>query len=298
MIPGTNKAIWNLIDLTNINNSQKSFIFADHNMKMNIPIMKKSIFTSEKTVLLVILINSIVLFLQESEFHYSTLNTIDALCTLFFIIEMTLKLRQLGFSGYWASGWNRMDGILVVLSIPSLISYFLPAQFLDFSILLILRILRVFRLFRLAHIFPNLNNTMDGFKKALKDSLPIFAGFLLLILVISLFNCAIFKTISPRYFGTPMDSIYSTFRLCTVEGWYEIPDSLSLSLSAGQIVGIRIYFIIILILGGIIGLSLVNSIFVDAMVSDNNDELENEVKQLNEKIDQLTDEIRKLQKTK
>ena len=57
----------------------------------------------------------------------------------------------------------------------------------------------------------------------------------------------------------------------------------------------RIYFVLILILGGIIGLSLVNSIFVDAMVSDNNDELEDKVKQLNDKIDLLTDEIRKLQ---
>lgn len=57
---------------------------------------------------------------------------------------------------------------------------------------------------------------------------------------------------------------------------------------------VRIYFVVILIAGGIIGLSLVNSIFVDAMVSDNNDDLEREVKKLNQKIDILTDEIRQL----
>jgi voltage-gated sodium channel len=136
---------------------------------------------------------------------------------------------------------------------------------------------------------------MKGLVKALKDSVPIFSGFFILILVVSLFNCALFKDIAPQFFGTPWDSIYSTFRLCTVEGWYEIPDSLAVSLSPGQIAGVRIYFVIILILGGIIGLSLVNSIFVDAMVSDNNDELEKEVKELNDKIDLLTDEIRKLQ---
>ena len=39
-------------------------------------------------------------------------------------------------------------------------------------------------------------------------------------------------------------------------------------------------------------MSFINSIFVDAMVSDNNDELEAEVKKLNEKIDALTEEIR------
>jgi voltage-gated sodium channel len=39
--------------------------------------------------------------------------------------------------------------------------------------------------------------------------------------------------------------------------------------------------------GGILGLSIVNSIFVDAMVSDNNDELENKIDLLNKKIDKL-----------
>ena len=254
---------------------------------------RKSIFTSERVVLLVILLNSVILFLQEGGVQSPSVNVIDALCTIFFIIEMTVKHRQLGFKGYWSSGWNRMDGILVLLSIPSLIAYFVPTHMLDLSLLLILRVLRVFRIFRIVHIFPNFTSTMKGFGKALRDSLPIFVGFLILILVISLFNCAQFKEISPKYFGTPWDSIYSTFRLCTVEGWYEIPDALAASMSPARVAGVRIYFVLILILGGIIGLSLVNSIFVDAMVSDNNDALEAEVKRLNEKIDLLTEEIRK-----
>ena len=124
--------------------------------------MKKSIFTSERIVLLVILLNSVILFLQESGIKSPTINAIDAVCTLFFIIEMVVKHSQLGFKGYWSSGWNIMDGILVLLSVPALISYFVPAQLLDLSILLILRVLRVFRLFRLAHVFPNFGETMKG----------------------------------------------------------------------------------------------------------------------------------------
>lgn len=257
---------------------------------------RKSIFTSERVVLLVILLNSVILFLQEGRVQSPVINIIDALCTIFFIIEMMIKLRQLGFKEYWSSGWNRMDGTLVILSIPSLIAYFLPTQMLDLSILLILRILRVFRIFRLVHIFPNFSATMRGLGRAMRDSLPIFAGFLILILVISLFNCALFKDISPEFFGTPWDSVYSTFRLCTVEGWYEIPDALVASMPPGGVVGVRIYFVLILIFGGIIGLSLVNSIFVEAMVSDNNDDLETEVKRLNDKIDILTEEIKMTRK--
>jgi voltage-gated sodium channel len=41
-------------------------------------------------------------------------------------------------------------------------------------------------------------------------------------------------------------------------------------------------------LGGIIGLSLINSIFVDAMAEDNNDEVLEKLRRLEEKIDQLT----------
>ena len=68
---------------------------------------RKSIFTSERVVLLVILLNSVILFLQEGRVQSPIINIIDALCTIFFIIEMMIKLRQLGFKEYWSSGWNR-----------------------------------------------------------------------------------------------------------------------------------------------------------------------------------------------
>jgi len=53
---------------------------------------------------------------------------------------------------------------------------------------------------------------------------------------------------------------------------------------------INLYFIVILLSGGIFGLSLINAIFVDAMVSDNNDVLEKKVDELTEKINQLLEQ--------
>ena len=50
---------------------------------------------------------------------------------------------------------------------------------------------------------------------------------------------------------------------------------------------VRLYFVIIVILGGVIGISLVNSVFVDAMVSDNNDSLEAKVSSLQEQLDRI-----------
>jgi voltage-gated sodium channel len=46
------------------------------------------------------------------------------------------------------------------------------------------------------------------------------------------------------------------------------------------------------ICGGIFGLSIVNAIFVDEMMSDNNRELENRITRLENKIELLIDEIR------
>jgi voltage-gated sodium channel len=48
---------------------------------------------------------------------------------------------------------------------------------------------------------------------------------------------------------------------------------------------VKLYFSLLLIVGGVIGLSLINSVFVDAMVSDNNDELNKEVADLHKKIE-------------
>jgi voltage-gated sodium channel len=72
-----------------------------------------------------------------------------------------------------------------------------------------------------------------------------------------------------------------------VEGWYEIPDSIVQDGSPVFTFFTRMYFVCILFTGGVIGLSLVNSIFVDTMVSDNTADLEKQVASLQEKIDLL-----------
>jgi voltage-gated sodium channel len=77
------------------------------------------------------------------------------------------------------------------------------------------------------------------------------------------------------------------FKVFTIEGWFEIPDDVTQNLSPVSAFFTNVYFIFIVMSGGIFGLSLVNSIFVDAMVSDNNDSLENKIQSLEEKIDLL-----------
>jgi len=101
----------------------------------------------------------------------------------------------------------------------------------------------------------------------------------------------LFQNSQTEFFSTPTMSLYSTFKIFTIEGWFEIPEIISANYSKSATFFIYLYFIFVVVTGGIIGLSLVNSIFVDSMVSDNNDDIEHKIDNLDNK---LNDIIKKL----
>ena len=265
---------------------------------MNVLQKIKNFFLNDKIILGFIVLNLIVALVQDSGFEYSFLKVCDILITVIFLIEMLVKISTWGLKKYCQSRWNQLDGVLVLVSLPSLVNFFLPTGLWDLSILLTIRTLRIFRSFRIVKYFPNVKKIAAGLKLALRDTFSVFGGFLVLIIVVALINCTLFRNVAPEFFATPLDSIYSVFRLFTVEGWYEIPDTIADFYNGNSLIkhGVKIYFCFLLIGGGIIGMSFVNSIFVDAMVSDNNDDLNAEVNQLNDKIDTLTKKIEDLTK--
>ena len=253
----------------------------------------------ENTLLIrvAIMANVITIFLEETFPENFFLRTADVVCTLLFLFEMIVKQHIWGFKEYWRSGWDRLDGILVICSLPSLFEYFFPLLGYNVSVLLVFRMMRVLRVTRAAHFFQNelvLKAILTNFRKAMRDSAPIFFFYVVIIIMFGIINCAIFKDLAPEYFLTPLDSIYSVFRLFTVEGWYEIPDTIANAMSFHGIVHVvRFYFVLLLIAGGIIGMSLINSIFVDAMVSDNNDDVKLKLDEMEKKIDKLLAEKEK-----
>jgi voltage-gated sodium channel len=250
----------------------------------------KKIFLNEKFIFSIILLNTVIIFLQSFDIEYYWLQIIDVACTFIFLLEMVTKHIEYGVKNYWSSWWNRLDGTLVILSLPSLVAFFIPTTLTDLSFLLILRLLRTFRFLRVLHFFPNFPQIIKGFKLALKESYAILLCFLVLIVVFGLINCSLFKDVAPEYFATPLESIYSVFRICTVEGWYDIPDTISQATTPAIGSIVRLYFCLLLIMGGIIGMSFINSVFVDAMVADNNDDVLKKLDELEHKLDQLLKE--------
>lgn len=252
--------------------------------------MIKKLFLNDKFILGLILINAIILFVGgylTLENHKLIFLFADNLLTSLFILELVIKLKEFGGKNYFSSNWNKLDFILIVISIPALISFVLSVNIFDVSFLLVFRILRVFKAFRFFKFIPNIGQLVSGVQRALKASVFVLLGFIIYIFIIGILSFYLFQNSNTEYFNNPTISLYSTFKIFTVEGWFEIPEAISESYSNTTSFFIYLYFIFVVVSGGIIGLSLVNSIFVDSMVSDNNDEIEKKIDDLDSKVTQI-----------
>ena len=252
--------------------------------------MIKRLFLNDKFILLLILLNAVTIFASGFEMSSNNrfiLSFADNLITGLFIVELIIKFKEFGVRNYFKSNWNKFDFILIALSFPTLFAFLTNIEITSFSFLLVFRVMRVFKSFRFLKFIPGIEHLVKGISRALKASIVVIIGFVIYIFIIGVFSFYMFKEISPEYFGNPLNSLYSIFKIFTVEGWYEIPEQLTQHLSSAASFFTYLYFIFVVITGGIFGLSLVNSIFVDAMVSDNNDELEDKIDILSKKIDSL-----------
>lgn len=254
----------------------------------------KRLFLNDRFILIVILLNSCIIYAQVAGYENWIIGILDTVCTFIFLLEMIVKHQVYGLKGYWSDGWNRLDGTLVLLSLPSVAALFVPNDYTGLSLLLIFRLLRVLRFFRVLHFFPNFTKIIAGFKRAMRESYAIMLSFLVIIVIFGLVNCSLFRYASPEYFATPLRSVYAVFQICTIEGWYEIPNTICNYYGVSSITAefVRLYFCAQLILGGIIGMSFVNSIFVDAMMADNNDEMVEKIDQIQKSLDEIKSKLK------
>jgi len=250
--------------------------------------MIKRFFLSERNMMTAILLNAAVIFMLyfPDIKENNTLIQIDHFFVVFFLIEAIVKIVIFKPKGYFSSNWNWFDFIIVVVSLPSLFMTYLPLP--DTSSLLLLRVFRLVRLFRLMQFVPHLSMILSGLGRALKASVFVLIVLLFLDLVLAILTCHFYQDIAPEYFGDPLISSYTVFQLFTVEGWNEVADVIAANSEDDMHVGFsRFFFVLIVLIGGIFGMSLANAVFVDEMTMDNNKELEG-------KIDRLQDEMTRI----
>ena len=147
--------------------------------------------------------------------------------------------------------------------------------------------MRIFKTIRFIKFIPNIEHLFSGIKRALKASVFVFVGFAIYIFIIGILSFYFFHESGGNYYKDPILSLYSTFKIFTVEGLFEIPEEITANYSTTKAFMTYLYFIFVVITGGIFGLSLVNSIFVDSMVSDNNDDIEKKIDNLEVKVSKI-----------
>ena len=214
------------------------------------------------------------------------LEHLDIAFILLFVIEAIYKIRTYGLTDYFRNGWNRFDFAIVLLSMPTLLVPFTDVP--DTAVFIVLRLFRLVRIARVLRFVPNMHHILAGLGRALRASVFVFFALGFLLFVFSILTCHFYHDVVPEHFGDPLISLYSIFQLFTVEGWYEIPILVAQRTDKPWVVGLtRMYFAVVVLLGGVLGMSLANAVFVDEMTMDNTNELETKVDKLSEQIAEL-----------
>lgn len=234
-------------------------------------------------VSILVIVSFVVIFWQHFPSSPIWLSCVDCIITFLFIVETGTKILSYGWNVYWGSHGNRFDFTIVCMSAPSLIVFLFPSSWLDvFNVALLLRALRSFRILKALRILDffkdDLEHIMESIRRGVKITILIVIVFFICLIIISILTCAIFSNYCPEYFGNPLQSTYSIFQLFTIEGWYDIPAAICKEFdNEGFVFFVRMYFAILLFFGGIIGISFINSMIVDAMISDNGEKEREEI---------------------
>lgn len=250
----------------------------------------------DTVVFIAVGLNAMVLFFDAFPLVHEHLGTllfiIDYICILFFIVEAILKLSVTERGIYFRDSWNVFDFIIVLVSSPALLA---PFGLVSHSLagLLVLRLARLLRFQRLLQFIPNIGRLLKGARRALRASVGIL---LLTFFYIFIFGIAgtYFFGLGPNgmpEFSDPLISMYTMFKVFTVDGWYEMSDAIVGTSNAAMSHAVRIFFVTAVVLGGIIILSLLNAVFVDEMSSDLAERQQDDVEKLQVQLAELRVEV-------
>jgi voltage-gated sodium channel len=250
---------------------------------------------NEKVLLILILLNVLIIYLHSFNLfqpYFFVLDILDVLFTLFFILEISSNIINTygsnfkeKFINFHKQKWNQIDFYSILFSIPSIGVLFIKDLEI-FAGFTILRSLRIFKILRIIEFIPEGRNISSKLIKALKGVSFIIIAFVIYSTIISLISVTLFKTSAPSYFYNAFDSFFTIFKIFSGDGFSDVVEEISTHSSTAFIYFTKFYFVVIVFIGSILGLSLINSVFIDQM-SNSEDKSGKELKSLEEKIDVL-----------
>lgn len=239
------------------------------------------IFTNDRITGIVILASVLISFFSHDWSDSANL-MIEWSVVSYFFFEFIAKAKNTGLKEYFRNSANRFDFTVLGLSI-----LLLAAPAFIVGSMTYLRALRLVSMLRAFRLVPNANQIIQGLGRALNAARAVLLFMFIMMVVFAITGYSLFSPYLPEFFGSPLTSLNTVFGIFTIENWGAIPEKAAESDLPWLFYAVNGYVILVLVLGGFIALSLANAIFVDEMVSDNNDELMREVellKQQNEKI--------------
>lgn len=201
---------------------------------------------------------------------------------IYFAVESAIKINHLGRKTYFNSVGHITDFVILT---ASLLLMLLP--FAAVGSLAALRAVRLITMLRLMRFVPNSEQIVEGLIRATKAARTVLILLFVLMIMAGIIGYSLFNQSLPEFFATPFTALNSVFSIFTIENWNAIPES---ALGTGDnklFYAVNAFVIAVLVLGGFVALSMANAVFVDEMVSDNNDELKEQIASLEKKVDLL-----------
>lgn len=167
-------------------------------------------------IMAVIIVNSISLGMETSPYLMAEfgplLTLIDHIALAIFTFEIGTKMliKRLRF---FRDPWNVFDFVIVGASLLT----FIPK-------LSMLRSLRILRIFLLISFMPKLRFIVQSLLLSLPGIFGISVLLLVLFYVCGVMATQFFGVISPENFGSLGESLYSLFRIMTLDGIWDIVD--------------------------------------------------------------------------
>ena len=260
---------------------------------MNLKIGKPII--NDRFLLILILTNTLVIFLHSFDGlkpYYYLLDILDVIFTMIFIWEISINIFQSSgvnvaekFKNFHIDKWNKIDFYSVLLAIPSIGVLFVEDLEI-FAGFTALRSLRIFKILRVIEFIPEGKKISSKLLKALKGVFFIIVAFIIYSIIVSLISVTLFKSSGPSFFSNAFDSFFTIFKIFSGDGFSDVVAEIisNSSLEFGYFT--KLYFVMIVFTGSILGLSLINSVFIDQM-SNFDKKGESEINSLESKLDEV-----------
>ena len=250
---------------------------------------------NDRILLILILLNVFIIYLHSFysfKFYYNILDVIDVCFTIIFTLEITTNIFQSSgknfkekFIKFHSDKWNKIDFYSVLLAIPSIGVLFVDDLEI-FAGFTMLRTLRIFKILRVIEFIPEGKKISSKLLKALKGVFFIIVAFIIYSTIISLISVTLFKSSGPSFFSNAFDSFFTIFKIFSGDGFSDVVAEIVSNSSVEFSYFTKLYFVMIVFTGSILGLSLINSVFIDQMSSFDEKE-EKEKKALENKLDEV-----------